>query len=131
MGRLQEINGLRRLATAQDVENVRSSSCVNASSLVVWTSSKRLRELVGSRSRSMETAAAVSKVYRPQLVNGDEVLVGRSAWLNDQGADMSLLQQPGYEEAEGLSMLYVVRNKRCIGWIGLEDKTRPEARDIE
>ena len=40
---------------------------------------------------------------------------------------MSLLDQPEYQESEGLSMLYVVRDKKCIGWIGLEDKTRPEA----
>jgi Cd2+/Zn2+-exporting ATPase len=61
-------------------------------------------------------------------VNGDSLMVGRSNWLSDQGADMSLTQDPEFAETEGLSMLYVVRNGRCIGWIGLEDKTRPEAR---
>jgi Cd2+/Zn2+-exporting ATPase len=62
-------------------------------------------------------------------LNGDTVMVGRSAWLQEHGADMSLLSQPEYQEAEGLSMLYVTRNGRCIGWVGLEDRTRPEARD--
>lgn len=62
-------------------------------------------------------------------VGKSEIMVGRSTWLKDQGADMSLLSDPDYQEAEGLSMLYVVRGKRCLGWIGLEDKTRPEARE--
>ncbi len=61
-------------------------------------------------------------------VNGTDLMVGRVKWLKDRGADMSLLDQPEYQESEGLSMLYVVRDKKCIGWIGLEDKTRPEAR---
>jgi len=61
-------------------------------------------------------------------VNGDEILVGRSTWLRERGADMSLLNNPEYQESEGLSTLYVVKNGRCLGWIGLEDRTRPEAR---
>ncbi|NOS99669.1 MAG: cadmium-translocating P-type ATPase [Phycisphaerales bacterium] len=61
-------------------------------------------------------------------VEGGSVMVGRSAWLAEKGADMSLLSDPDYQDAEGLSMLYVTRGGRCIGWIGLEDKTRPEAR---
>ena len=58
----------------------------------------------------------------------DRVMVGRSAWLEESGVDMSLTQVPGYEEPEGVSLLYVARNGKCIGWIGLEDRTRPEAR---
>lgn len=58
----------------------------------------------------------------------DRVMVGRSQWLEERGADMTLLDNPEYAEVEGLSVLYVTRNGRCIGWIGLEDKTRPEAR---
>ncbi|MBN1491300.1 MAG: cadmium-translocating P-type ATPase, partial [Phycisphaerae bacterium] len=61
-------------------------------------------------------------------LDGHEILVGRSTWLAERGADMSLLSNPEFQEAEGLSTLYVVRDGRCIGWIGLEDRTRPEAR---
>ncbi len=61
-------------------------------------------------------------------VDGVEVRVGRSTWLEEAGVDMRLLDAPGYEEPEGLSLLYVARNKTCIGWVGLEDRTRPEAR---
>ncbi len=60
--------------------------------------------------------------------NGDAIMAGRSDWLAQHGVDMSLTEDPEYAETEGLSMLYVARNGRCLGWIGLEDKTRPEAR---
>ncbi len=61
-------------------------------------------------------------------VGDDSIMVGRANWLTEQGADMSLMQDPEYAEPEGVSMLYVVRNGRCLGWLGLEDRTRDEAR---
>ncbi len=61
-------------------------------------------------------------------LNGDEIMVGRSTWLTDQKADMSIMRDPEYTEPEGVSLLYVARNRRCLGWIGLEDRTRSEAR---
>lgn len=61
-------------------------------------------------------------------LNGEQVLVGRRAWLEEQGVDMSPVQSPEFAEDAGLSLLYVASNHRCIGWIGLEDRTRPEAR---
>ena len=61
-------------------------------------------------------------------VGSDTVMVGRSTWLTEQGVDMSLLSDPEYAEPEGVSMLYVGRNGRCLGWIGLEDRTRSGAR---
>lgn len=61
-------------------------------------------------------------------VSDDKVLVGRASWLVEQGIDMSLTQDPAYAEPEGVSLLYVGRNGRCLGWIGLEDRTRSEAR---
>ncbi|MCH9058917.1 MAG: cation-translocating P-type ATPase [Planctomycetes bacterium] len=62
-------------------------------------------------------------------VDGDSIMVGRSSWLADAGVDMSMTKDPDYAEPEGVSLLYVARNNRCIGWIGLEDRTRPEARE--
>ena len=61
-------------------------------------------------------------------VKNEEVMVGRSSWLKSLGVDMSLTEDPEYAEPEGVSMLYVVRQNKCLGWIGLEDRTREEAR---
>ncbi len=62
------------------------------------------------------------------LVDGKPVLVGRRSWVSELGADLSDLADEKYREPEGLSTLYVVYDGRCLGWIGLEDRTRPEAR---
>lgn len=61
-------------------------------------------------------------------VGGQQVLVGRQTWVRELGADLSPLADEKYAEPEGLSTLYVARAGRVLGWIGLEDRTRPEAR---
>ena len=62
-------------------------------------------------------------------VDGVQVMVGRRKWLQGQGVDLSVMDDEKFEEPEGLSTLYVSSNGRCLGWIGLEDRTRPEARE--
>jgi Cd2+/Zn2+-exporting ATPase len=60
-------------------------------------------------------------------VDGAAVMVGREAWLKEEGVDFAGLSVDP-EAQEGYSVLYVSENKKAIGWIGLEDKARPEAR---
>ena len=62
-------------------------------------------------------------------VNGSEILVGRRAWLEGRGVDMAVLSDESLAEPEGLSTLYVARDGKVLGWVGLEDRTRPEARE--
>ncbi|MBU0640548.1 MAG: cation-translocating P-type ATPase [Planctomycetes bacterium] len=62
------------------------------------------------------------------MLNDQTVLVGRRSWVEERGADLSTLAGETYREPDGMSTLYVVKNDRCLGWIGLEDRTRPEAR---
>jgi Cd2+/Zn2+-exporting ATPase len=61
-------------------------------------------------------------------VGGASVLVGRRSWLEQEGADLSAMSGDEYAEPEGVSTLYVTRDGRALGWIGLEDRTREEAR---
>lgn len=61
-------------------------------------------------------------------LDGQNVMVGRAVWLKEQGVNMESMSDPMYAEPEGLSTLYVVRGGKLLGWIGLEDRTRPEAR---
>lgn len=61
-------------------------------------------------------------------LHGDSIRVGRKNWLMEQGVDMSPLSGEEFSEPEGVSMLYVSRGQRCLGWFGLEDRTRGEAR---
>ena len=61
-------------------------------------------------------------------VNGDQVLVGRAQWLRDNGLKEDFLKSVDLNEAEGWSLIFVAQGGRCIGWVGLQDQTRSEAR---
>ncbi len=62
-------------------------------------------------------------------VNGATVLVGRAQWLKDNGVTDDFLKSVDLNETEGFSLIFVARNGKCIGWVGLQDKTRTEARE--
>jgi len=62
-------------------------------------------------------------------LNGSMILVGRKTWLAEENVDLSAADDPAMAEPEGLSTLYVARDGKVLGWIGLEDRTRPEARN--
>lgn len=60
-------------------------------------------------------------------IKGKNVMVGREGWLSDEGVDLGGLPERIAEETSGYSMLYVAAGGKVIGWLGLEDRTRPEA----
>ncbi|MEI7834882.1 MAG: cation-translocating P-type ATPase [Planctomycetota bacterium] len=61
-------------------------------------------------------------------VGGQLIRVGRRTWLEEQGVSFEPLNGPDFAEPEGLSTLYVARDGHVLGWIGLEDRTRSDAR---
>jgi Cd2+/Zn2+-exporting ATPase len=61
------------------------------------------------------------------LVNSDAICIGRDTFLKENNIDMNEISGPALDEEQGFSTLYVAKNSKCIGWIGLQDKTRPEA----
>ncbi|HUT35711.1 MAG TPA: cation-translocating P-type ATPase [Planctomycetota bacterium] len=60
-------------------------------------------------------------------VDGAAVLVGRQTWLAEQNVDRAALAAPELAPPENLSVLFVARDGKAVGWIGLEDTPRPEA----
>ncbi len=62
-------------------------------------------------------------------VQGTTVLVGRAQWLKDNGVTQDFLKSVDLNETEGWSLIFVARDHHCVGWIGLQDKTRAEARE--
>lgn len=60
-------------------------------------------------------------------VGGVRVMVGRESFLKENQVDVSGVPDPSMHEEQGFSTLYVSKNNHCIGWIGLQDKARPEA----
>ena len=61
-------------------------------------------------------------------VNSERILVGRDTFLQEHKIDIKNVPDPALHEEQGFSTLYVARGSRCIGWIGLQDKTRPQAK---
>ncbi len=62
-------------------------------------------------------------------VEGISVVVGRAQWLRDNGVKEDFAQSVDLNETEGFSLIFVGRNGRCMGWIGLQDEIRAEARE--
>jgi len=62
-------------------------------------------------------------------VNGASVLVGRAQWLKDNGIDSSFEKSVDLNETEGWSLIFIARDGKCVGWVGMQDKTRAEAKE--
>ena len=60
-------------------------------------------------------------------VDGTRILIGRAAFLRDQGVAGDLMGTVDLDEAAGFSLLFISRGTECIGWVGLQDQVRPEA----
>jgi Zn2+/Cd2+-exporting ATPase len=62
-------------------------------------------------------------------VNGSNILVGRAQWLKDNGVDSNFEKSVDLNETEGWSLIFIARNGHCVGWVGMQDKTRAEAKE--
>ncbi|HTD88259.1 MAG TPA: HAD-IC family P-type ATPase, partial [Candidatus Binatia bacterium] len=62
-------------------------------------------------------------------VDGKTVMVGRAQWLKDNGIGDDFAKAVDLNETEGFSLIFVAANNKFIGWLGLEDQTRAEARE--
>src|SRR3984957_11040585 len=62
-------------------------------------------------------------------ISGAKILVGRAQWLKDNGVDSQFEKFVDLTEVEGWSLIFVARNGQCVGWVGLQDKTRSGARE--
>jgi len=61
------------------------------------------------------------------LVDSSRIIVGRDTFLEENNVTVGNVPDPALDEEQGFSTLYVAKDSRCIGWVGLQDKTRPEA----
>ena len=62
-------------------------------------------------------------------VDNAQIIIGRAQWLKDSGIQEDFLKSVDLNETEGFSLIFVACNGKCIGWVGLQDQTRPEARE--
>jgi Zn2+/Cd2+-exporting ATPase len=62
-------------------------------------------------------------------LGGAKILVGRAQWLKDSGVTEDFTKSVDLNETEGWSLIFVARDGKCIGWVGLQDQTRAEAKE--
>ena len=62
-------------------------------------------------------------------VDGKQILVGRAQWLRDHGVGSDFEKSVDLNETEGFSLIYVSVDGKFLGWLGLQDQTRAEARE--
>jgi Zn2+/Cd2+-exporting ATPase len=62
-------------------------------------------------------------------VDSRDVLVGRAQWLKDNGIKEDINKSVDLNETEGFSLIHVSRDGKYLGWIGLRDEIRAEAKD--
>jgi Cd2+/Zn2+-exporting ATPase len=62
-------------------------------------------------------------------VDDASVVIGRAQWLRDNGVADDFEAKVDLNETEGYSLLFIARDGACIGWIGLQDATRSEAKE--
>jgi Cd2+/Zn2+-exporting ATPase len=72
-----------------------------------------------------ETAGRGIKAH----VDGTVIVVGRAQWLKDNGVEGDFTSSVDLNETEGFSLIFVARNGQAIGWVGLQDQIREEARE--
>ena len=57
-------------------------------------------------------------------LDGQEIVVGRANWMKERGLTVPEHNEPGSED---MSVVYVARGGKVVGWIGLRDKLRNES----
>ena len=114
------VEGAELLSAAAAVEQMSKHPVAQA----VMTVARQARITPAQPDGFAETAG---RGVRGQVA-GHNILVGRRAWLEEMGVDLSPMAGEAMSEPEGLSTLYVSRDGAVLGWVGLEDRTRPEAR---
>ena len=62
-------------------------------------------------------------------LDSEAIVIGRAQWLRDNGVGDDFEKSVDLKETEGFSLVFVARHGKYIGWIGLQDETRAEARE--
>src|SRR4051794_23303170 len=62
-------------------------------------------------------------------VDGATILIGRAQWLKDNGVGENFESAVDVDAHQGFSLLFIAKNGKFIGWVGLQDETRAEARE--
>ena len=124
VSRLTPLDGMKPAELLQLAASVERFSNHPAAKAVV--------QLAGEAGVELEPVEAVTEVAGRgvrAVLRGSPVMVGRLRWLEEEGVDTSSVKTVDLDETAGFSLIFVARDRRCLGWIGLRDQTRAEAKD--
>ena len=119
VSRLSPAEGVEPADLLQTAASVEHNSKHPVARALVRTASKAQIELA-EVSDFEEVAGRGVKA----TIDGQQIIVGREAWIGEMGIDLSALN---IDAGEGMSLLFVARNGQALGWVGMADKVRPGA----
>ncbi len=62
--------------------------------------------------------------------DGEVFRVGRETWMQESGLETKHLHETAHDtDTAGMSVVFVARNDKVLGWIGLRDAVRPQAKE--
>ncbi len=120
-----------KLTPAEDVKPAELlTAAASAEQMSKHPAARALQEVAKEANLSLTVADNFQEIPGKgvtALVDSAKILVGRDTFLKENNTDISNVPDPSLHEEQGFSTLYVAKDSVCIGWIGLQDKTRPEA----
>ncbi len=117
---VNEEDGAELLRLAASAEQLSNHPAAKALQVVA-----REANIVCPKPENFEEVPGKGVVAR---IEGKEILVGREMFMKERGIDVVPLTAAS-QAAEGMSQLYVAVGGKLLGMIGLEDRTRPAARE--
>ena len=120
-----------KLTPAEDIEPAELlAAAASAEQMSKHPAARALQEVAKEANLSLAVAENFQETPGKgvtALVDSANIIVGRDTFLKENNVDISNVSDPGLHEEQGFSTLYVAKDSQCIGWVGLQDKTRPEA----
>ena len=89
-----------------------------------------IQKLASEANLELNEAEGFSEVHGKGVIghiNGEMVRVGRANWMQDQGLS---IPEHDTAESEGMSVVFVAKGQKILGWIGFRDKIRAEAKEM-
>ncbi|MFW5996578.1 MAG: heavy metal translocating P-type ATPase [Lentisphaeria bacterium] len=129
--------GVLEVARLQPAENVELAELLQTATATECHSNhpaaqamRRLAEEAGIEWDSPTDYKEIAGKGVEAKFNGDVCRVGRESWLSECGVNTeNFHEELSHEDNTGMSIIFVTKNNKILGWIGLRDAAREGARE--
>ena len=126
--------GVLEVSRLTPVEGVESAELLRAAGLAELGSNHPVAKAIRALAKKVKMEIEEPKELHEEPGRGvrvktdeHEILAGNLSWMMDNGIEKDAFDQLNQAEESGMSLLFVVKNGKPLGWIGLSDKPRDEA----